>query len=204
MYPDLSLFLTPALARPMVGYETEIHMRRVPTRHGRRSPDREADMSVNELSVLLFKERELLELLLFKLEEEQLLLTAGKARWLPHATREVEQVMERLRSAGLSRTIEVAAVSTEWGTAQDATLRDLVTAAPDGPWGDILSAHYAAMAEFVSQISHVRDINQNFLRGATRSTQETLASLDHDAGTYGAGGGAATTGSGARLLDQKA
>ena len=45
-------------------------------------------MSANDLSNLLWRERELLELLVFKLEEEQLLLTAGKSRWLPQATRE--------------------------------------------------------------------------------------------------------------------
>ena len=37
-------------------------------------------MSANDLSNLLWRERELLELLVFKLEEEQLLLTAGKAK----------------------------------------------------------------------------------------------------------------------------
>ena len=37
-------------------------------------------MSANDLSNLLWRERELLELLVFKLEEEQLLLVAGRAR----------------------------------------------------------------------------------------------------------------------------
>ena len=59
-------------------------------------------MGAHELSAMLWHERELLELLVFKLEEEQLLLTAGKSRWLQHATREVEQVLERLRDAGLA------------------------------------------------------------------------------------------------------
>ena len=50
-------------------------------------------MGANDLSTFLWHERELLELLIFKLEEEQLLLTAGKTKWLQHATREVEQVV---------------------------------------------------------------------------------------------------------------
>src|SRR4051812_39244560 len=45
------------------------------------------DMALTEVSNVLWRERELLEMLLFKLEEEQLLLTAGRTRWLPHATR---------------------------------------------------------------------------------------------------------------------
>ena len=46
-------------------------------------------MSVNDLSAVLWRERELLELLTFKLEEEQLLLAAGRSRWISHASREV-------------------------------------------------------------------------------------------------------------------
>src|SRR3712207_8249174 len=83
-------------------------------------------MSANDLSTLLWRERELLELLLFKLEEEQLLLTAGKAKWLPFATREVEQGLGRLRKAGMERTVESAAVAAEGGLRGDANLPDLV------------------------------------------------------------------------------
>ncbi|MGH1526742.1 flagellar export chaperone FlgN [Leifsonia sp. L25] len=96
-----------------------------------------SDMAASELSAQLWKERELLELLLFKLEEEQLLLIAGKSRWISHATREVEQVIERMRAVGLARTVEVASLAEEWGIGQDATLRELATAAPDGIWSDI-------------------------------------------------------------------
>ncbi|WP_329609297.1 flagellar export chaperone FlgN [Arthrobacter sp. ATA002] len=87
-------------------------------------------MGTQKLSALLWEERELLELLVFKLEEEQLLLTSGKSRWLQHATREVEQVLERLRAAALGRAVAVASLAGDWGTAEDATLRELVAAAP--------------------------------------------------------------------------
>jgi hypothetical protein len=68
-------------------------------------------VGANELSALLWRERELLELLIFKLEEEQLLLMSGKSRWLQHATREVEQVLNLVREAGLGRSVEVAALA---------------------------------------------------------------------------------------------
>ena len=85
-------------------------------------------MGAQELSTRLWQERELLDLLVFKLEEEQLLLTSGKTRWLGFATREVEQVLERLRGAGVDRTVEVAALAVEWGLPDDATLRQLTSA----------------------------------------------------------------------------
>lgn len=161
-------------------------------------------MGVNELSALIWRERELLELLLFKLEEEQLLLTAGKSRWLQHATREVEQVMVRLRTAGLARAVEVSVVASEWGTAEDSSLSELADNAPAGPWSDIFAAHLQAMADLARQVAHVRELNEQFLRTASRSTQETLSTLDQYAGTYGASGSSDMYGSRARLFDQSA
>ncbi len=159
-------------------------------------------MGAHELSALLWQERELLELLVFKLEEEQLLLTTGKTRWLQHATREVESVLERLRSAGLARTVEVASLAGDWGTAADATLRDLAAQAPEGPWGDILSSHLAAMTELTVEIRTLRDANQQFLRAAARSTQETLSRLNPDAGLYDSRGTADTPSDNAHLFDK--
>lgn len=147
-------------------------------------------MGANELSTLLWRERDLLELLLFKLEEEQLLLTAGRTRWLQHATREVEQVLEQLRPASLSRTVEASAVALEWGVREDATLRELAAAAPtDGPWRGLLEAHLAALVALTSAIREIRDANLQYLHSAARSTQETLAGIEATAGIYDARGG---------------
>ncbi|MGN6426963.1 flagellar export chaperone FlgN [uncultured Leifsonia sp.] len=164
-------------------------------------------MAASELSAQLWKERELLELLLFKLEEEQLLLISGKSRWISHATREVEQVMERMRAVGLARTVEVAVVAEEWGIGPDATLRELAAAAPSGIWSDIFTSHLTAMTELTGQIAEVRDTNERLLREAARSTQETLSGLTGsgpDAGVYGAAGENRPGDTGARLFDTEA
>ncbi|WP_082475296.1 MULTISPECIES: flagellar protein FlgN [unclassified Frigoribacterium] len=161
-------------------------------------------MGANELSALLWRERELLELLTFKLEEEQLLLTAGRTRWIDHATREVEQVLDRLRSAGLDRSVEVSSVAQEWGTDEEAPLREIIAAAPAGPWGEIFTAHLAAMTELTARIAQLRDENERFLRAAARATQETLATTTTDAGAaagaiYDATGSTAATTAGRRV-----
>ena len=62
-------------------------------------------MGLAEVSSTLWRQRELLELLLFKLEEEQVLLTSGRTRWLARATREVEVVLEEIRRAELLRAL---------------------------------------------------------------------------------------------------
>ncbi|MCR1160985.1 flagellar protein FlgN [Paenarthrobacter sp. UW852] len=141
-------------------------------------------MAIHELSALLWRERELLDLLTFKLEEEQLLLTAGKSRWLPHGTREVEQVLERVSQAGLARTVEIAAVAAQWGVSQDCSLAELAAAAPEPAWAEVLTSHVTAMRQQAAAIKELRDANEQFLRAAVRSTQETLADLKPAAGTY--------------------
>lgn len=164
-------------------------------------------MGANELSSLLWHERELLDLLIFKLEEEQLLLTAGKTRWLPHATSEVEQVVRRLRAHGLPVAIEVSTLAEEWGvTADDPSLKDLAAAAPKaGVWSDILRAHLEAMTAQTTQIKELRDANESFLRFAARSTQETAAGPLPQMGTYDAHGSTRqdSTAGGGNLFDTK-
>ena len=43
-------------------------------------------MDYQHLSTLLWREQELLDLLLFKAEEKQYLILTGKTRWLPPPT----------------------------------------------------------------------------------------------------------------------
>ncbi|TFD73981.1 flagellar protein FlgN [Cryobacterium fucosi] len=159
-------------------------------------------MGANELSALLWRERELLELLIFKLDEEQLLLANGKTRWLQQATREVEQVLGHVREAGLARSVEVSALAAEWGTAEDATLRELVAHAPVGPWTEIMASHFAALGELTIQIKELRDANEQLLRAAVRSSQETLADVRTNTNTYDSRGTSDVRTAASRLFDQ--
>ena len=84
-------------------------------------------------------------------------------------------MLERLRSAGLERSVEVAAVADEWGTDEQAPLREIIASAPSGPWGEIFTAHLRAMTELTVRIKQLRDENERFLRAAARATHETLA-----------------------------
>ena len=160
-------------------------------------------MGLPDVSTVLWRERELLELLLFKLEEEQLLLAAGKSKWLPFATREVEQVLGRLRTAGMERTVESAVLAAEWGLQDHATLRELVAAAPSPAWRDIFSSHLTALTGLTAQVAEIRDTNLTFLRAAARSTQESLANLNPDAGVYDGRGAPAMAAGGAHFFDRR-
>lgn len=157
-------------------------------------------MGANELSMQLWRERELLEMLLFKLEEQELLLVAGRTRWMQHATREIETVLERLREASLSRVVEADLVAGEWAATDGAGLRELIAKAPTDAWRSVLSEHLRAMIQLTGEIANMRDANSQQLRAVLRATQETLAGLGEDAGEYTTRGDRATSDS-ARIVD---
>jgi FlgN protein len=152
-------------------------------------------MALSQLSDVLWKERNLLELLLFKLEEEQLVLTSGRTRWLGHATREVETVLDQIRDAELGRSAEADEVARELGLEEGVSLLTLSEHAP-APWDELLRAHRDAFVTLTTEISEL-------LAMSHRATQETLLSLQETVQTYdGQGHSSATPDRSAQLLDQ--
>lgn len=158
-------------------------------------------MAVAELSAVLWRERQLLELLLFKLEEEQLVLSSGRSRWLGHATREVEQVLDQIRTAELGRSMEADATARELGLEPGSGLRALAAAAP-APWDELLASHREAFAALTAQIQDVADGNRELLTSSHRAAQETILGLQETVHTYDTRGTASTGATAARLLDE--
>jgi hypothetical protein len=124
-------------------------------------------MGVAELSAALWRERQLLDLLLFKLEEEQLVLAHGRSCWLGHATREVEQVLDQIRTAEFSRAIEADGAAGDFGVPVGSDLLALAKAAPQ-PWPQLLTNHREAFISLSTQIQQVADGNRTLLVGAER------------------------------------
>jgi len=159
-------------------------------------------MSLTEVSSILWRERELLELLQFKLEEEQLLLAAGKTRWLSHATREVEMVLEQIRRAELGRAVEVEGIAVALGLPDNPSLRELAEAAP-APWGQILNDHRAAFLAASQEIAALAQANKDLLSTGYRSARETLLSLSEpEVAIYDTTGRAEQRMRGPRLLNE--
>lgn len=158
-------------------------------------------MGTSELSALLFKERELLELLHFKLEEQHLLLVAGKTQWIAMGTKEIEKVLEKVHAASLERSVVANQVAASLGLAPDAPLSQIAAATPEGAWKDILAAHLNALQQTTGEIARLREDNDHYLRAAFRSTQETLLTMGEDASLYGPAGTPDENRSAARILD---
>lgn len=159
-------------------------------------------MSLTEVSSILWRERELLELLVFKLEEEQLLLAAGRARWLGFATREVEMVLTEIKRSELGRAVEVDAVAVSLGLVPGMSLRQLAESVPP-PWDNILREHRKAFLALSDEISELARTNKELRGNGLRKARETLLSLgEQDVTTYAPNGQSVTKNRGPQLLNQ--
>ncbi|MFZ5850253.1 MAG: flagellar export chaperone FlgN [Actinomycetota bacterium] len=158
-------------------------------------------MGLAEVSSILWRERELLELLLFKLEEEQLVLASGRTRWLAHAAREVETILEQVRRTELLRAVEVDAVAAELGLPPSPTLEELADAT-DEPWRTLLREHRATFLAATAEITALAEANRDLLTAGYRAARETLLSLSDGATTYSPTGESVAAGRRPRLVDR--
>ena len=69
------------------------------------------NVDYQHLSTLLWREQELLDLLLFKAEEKQYLILTGKTRWLPRIAHEIEVVLDQLRTLEVERAAAIISVA---------------------------------------------------------------------------------------------
>ena len=159
-------------------------------------------MAAHDLSMQLMRERDLLELLLFKLDVQQTLLATGRNRWIAHSVSEIERVLAAMPTVALSRDTLVVAVADEWGAPEATTLRALIDAAPTDAWREVLSGHLDAMTALAAEIEQMKQLNEHRLRAAIRVTQETIAGLGAPTGEY-APTGDVVRDADARLLDTR-
>jgi hypothetical protein len=158
-------------------------------------------VSLTELSSVLWRTRELMELLLFKLEEEQLLLAAGRSRWLAHATREVEIVLVQIRQAEIIRAAHSQSAALELGLPGDASLAQLADATPM-PWFELLHQHRKAFLTLTAEIGGMADLNRELLTAGQRAARDTMMVVAGSVETYGRDGQSVSGTRRARLVDE--
>ena len=112
---------------------------------------------MEQVVMVLEREREVLDVLLFKLVETRLILEAGEMRFLSRATREVERARGRCREIDLMRAAIVAQHRT------GATLRGLASSARE-PWPGILRDHHDLLAALVAEIEVTAHLNAEHAR----------------------------------------
>jgi hypothetical protein len=160
-------------------------------------------MGLSELSTLLWRERQALEHLLFKLTVEQLVVNSGQSRWLDAANVEVEAAANQVRAIEVIRSAVADEVSAELGLALHSSLAELADAAPE-PWKLMLGEHRTALIVMIGQVEQVCDNTRQLLAATARSVRQTLLALNKGADTYDARGVLAAASGGALLMDELA
>jgi hypothetical protein len=131
-------------------------------------------MSVADLVAVLWRQRDLLERLTYRLECEQLLLAAGRTRWLAVATSEIEALLEQLPVLEMQRGIITDQLAGELGLPPGATLEDLAgTSQP--PWSGVLTEHRQALLVLTAELAALAETNRHLLSAGAAAVEAALA-----------------------------
>lgn len=156
---------------------------------------------MENLSLILWRERELLETLLYRLEQEQLILASGRSRWLARAAREVEAVLETLRETELLRSVAADEAARALGMTANPSLRALAEASSE-PWRTILHDHREAFVNYTQEVMELATVNRNLLTAGYQAARETLLAIGDGASSYAPDGSAVIEESRHRLVDR--
>lgn len=133
-----------------------------------------SEVRLTVLSDILWRERRLLDLLRFKLEEEHLLLAAGRTEWVARASHEIEMVLDELARAELDRAVAVADVGAALELGPQPTLA-VLAAAVAPPWTGLLRAHRQALRVAARQVERASEANRVLLRQGMAVVRRELA-----------------------------
>lgn len=156
---------------------------------------------MEKLSLILWRERELLETLLYRLEVEQLVLAGGRSRWLMRSAKDVESILQQLRETELLRAVAADEAASAIGLSTNPSLRALADAI-DEPWRSILVDHRDAFVAVTEQVSALADANRHLITSGYRSAREALLSLGGPVDSYSHDGSAVVGTHGQRLVDR--
>lgn len=154
------------------------------------------------VSNALWRQRELLETLLYRLVGEQLILTSGSTRWLAKADADLRHAVDELRRGEVARAMDVEILAAALGLPGDPALADLVALAP-ALWAEILTDHRNALQELAFEVQRVADENGRLLQAGAKAVRETLAGIGTAVRRYDATGSAVRATPRAMLLDEQ-
>ncbi len=156
---------------------------------------------MEKLSLILWRERELLETLLYRLEIEQMVLSTGRSRWLMRSAKEVEHTLQQLRETELLRAVAADEAAESAGLSANPSLRALADSVPE-PWHEILMDHRDAFVSLTDQVTALASANRDLITSGYRSARATLLDLGGAPDSYGHDGSAVAASVGTRLFDR--
>jgi FlgN protein len=143
-------------------------------------------MSLPDLAAVLWRQRELLERLVYRLECEQLMLAAGRTRFLSLATGEVEDLLGRLRVLEVQRAEVADRVAAEAGLEPGTGLEQLAGAVQP-PWTGVLLEHREALIALTGELAALAETNRGLMAAGLRAVEAAVAGMGARTGTTSVG-----------------
>ncbi len=147
-----------------------------------------------DLSESLWRTRELLDVLAYRIEVQRALVETGRGGWLARSTREVDELIATVRSSELARAVDLLPLTQLLELPPEASLGEIAEAVP-APWDQVLAEHRHALAEQTSQLTQAALANSELLSSSVRLIEEALSRFQ------GSGTGSTYTASGSRDRD---
>jgi hypothetical protein len=129
-----------------------------------------------ELSHQLWTMRELLEQLVYKLEIQGLVLGAGRARWLPYVTAEIEATIDAIGAVEQDRAAASLRLARQYGIGNSLSLAEMVSNVPE-PWASLLSQHRLHLLSLQAEIEDIAHTNHEMAKRSLLRSREIIASL---------------------------
>jgi len=143
-------------------------------------------MSIPDLAAVLWRQRELLERLVYRLECEQLLMAAGRTRFLGLAIAEVEGLIEELAVVELQRAAVAQGVAREAGLDPAARLEE-IAGSVSPPWTEVLIEHRNALLALTGELAALAEANRHLMAAGLKAVEQAMASLGLRQGTTSLG-----------------
>lgn len=156
---------------------------------------------MEKLTWVLWRERELLEALLYRLELEELVMSTGRTRWLANTARDVDDAAAALRDVEVMRAVAADEAAEAAGLAPNSSLGELIASAAE-PWRSILTEHRDTFLALTDEIARVAQTNRSLIVAGLRATQDTLLGIDQGSATYTAAGSVARGDARSAVLDR--
>jgi len=143
-------------------------------------------MSIPDLAAVLWRQRELLERLVYRLECEQLLMAAGRTRFLGLATSEVEALLDELSVVEMQRAAVAGRVAREVELDGAATLEE-IAGSLQPPWTEVLIEHRHALLTLTAELSALAETNRHLMAAGLKAVEQAMAGLGLRQGTTSVG-----------------
>ena len=143
-------------------------------------------MSIPDLAAVLWRHRELLERLVYRLECEQLLMAAGRTRFLGFATAEVEALLDELAVVELQRAAFADVVARDAGLDSGASLEE-IAAGVQPPWTEVLIEHRQSLLTLTAELSALAETNRHLMAAGLKAVEQAMAQLGLRQGTTSLG-----------------